>query len=272
MPAAGMTLLLFWMAGGPARTELSRVDPMIEHLHGGWWISGVHLVPIAGVFIMTLRKVPTLLLLFVNVVVAGAWAMLFQRASLARVLSAASVGVDSNTGLESVDEILSRGGVMSMNVVVVLILIAGALGGALGATGVLETLVRGLLRWVRGSGNLVASVLGTCYAVILLTGNQGLALVLGGQMFLPAFRERRIDRSVLTRSLEDSGTLAAPLVPWGVAGGYCSQVLGVSTTHYLPYAWLAFAVPLFALALAYTGLGIWPAPPEDGEPSPQSPR
>ncbi len=71
------------------------------------------------------------------------------------------------------------------------------------------------------------------------------------------FKDRGIDSVVLTRSLEDSGTLAAPLVPWGVAGGVCSQLLGVATVEYLPYMWLAFLVPVFSLAYGFTGFAVW---------------
>ncbi len=91
----------------------------------------------------------------------------------------------------------------------------------------------------------------------IFTGNQALSLILVGQVFLPVFKKRSIDSTVLTRSLEDSGTLSAPPVPWGVAGGVCSQMLSVPTVEYLPYAWLAFTVPVFSLLWGYTGVAVW---------------
>ncbi len=150
-----------------------------------------------------------------------------------------------------------------METVVILVLLAGTLGGALRATGVLEALVNGMMRRIRKTGTLIASVLASCYVIILFTGNQALSIILAGQMFLPVFRKRRIDSSVLTRSLEDSGTLSAPLVPWGVAGGFCSQMLGVPTAEYFPYVWLAFIVPIFSLILGYSGIAVWEVPNND---------
>jgi NhaC family Na+:H+ antiporter len=144
-----------------------------------------------------------------------------------------------------------------MRDIIILVLIAGALGGALRATGVLEAIVNGMMRRIRRTGTLIASVLVSCYIVILFTGNQALSLILVGQMFLPVFKRRRIDSTVLTRSLEDSGTLSAPLVPWGVAGGFCSQMLGIPTVQYLPYVWLAYTVPIFSLLLGYAGIAVW---------------
>jgi NhaC family Na+:H+ antiporter len=227
-----------------------------------WRISPLHLVPIVLMLAMALRRVGTLLLLFVCVLVGMAWAALFQGSSLASIFAAATVGFQSSTGVASVDQVLTRGGMTSMQAVIILVLLAGALGGALQATGVLTVIVRGMARWIRSTGGLIAAVLASCCLVILFTGNQALSLILVGQVFLPVFKDRGIDNVVLTRSLEESGTLAAPLVPWGAAGGVCSQLLGVPTVQYLPYMWLAFLVPVFSLLYGFTGLAVWRAEPE----------
>lgn len=258
VPAALVTFLLFLFAGGASGTiQGDQLERMLEGIEKGWDIHIFHLIPVLIMLLMALRKIPTLLLLFVNVVFGGIWAAALQKVSPAQVFTAATSGFKSATGVESVDQVLSRGGMTSMQEVIILVLIAGALGGALQATGVLDALVKGMLRWIRRTGTLIASVLLACYIVILFTGNQVLALILVGQMFLPAFKRRGIDSSVLTRSLEDSGTLSAPLVPWGVAGGFCSRMLDVPTVQYLPYVWFAFAVPVFSLLLGYTGIAVW---------------
>jgi NhaC family Na+:H+ antiporter len=233
---------------------------MLVGLDEGWSIGVWHFIPLLIMLIMALKKVPTLMLLFVNVIIGAFWAMVFQGASFTRVFVSATTGFEATTGVLSVDRVLSRGGMTSMEEVIILVLIAGALGGALQVTGVLVVLVNWIVRRIRKPGTLIAAVLISCYVIILFTGNQVLSLILVGQMFLPVFKRRGIDNTVLTRSLEDSGTLSAPLVPWGVAGGFCSQMLGVSTVQYFPYVWLAFTVPVFSLILGYTGVAVWKAP------------
>jgi NhaC family Na+:H+ antiporter len=267
IPAAIITLGLFFLVGrGEGSAELEQIQPMMAAIGDHWHVSPLHLIPILLMLGMALRRVGTLLLLFVSVVVGMAWAGVFQEGSLASVFSAATVGFVSNTGVGSVDQVLTRGGMTSMQAVIVLVLLAGALGGALQATGVLTVLVEGMARWIRSTGGLIATVLVSCYLVILFTGNQALALILVGQVFLPVFKDRGIDSVVLTRSLEDSGTLAAPLVPWGAAGGVCSQLLGVPTLQYLPYMWLAFLVPVFSLLYGFTGFAVWRVVGGAGDP------
>jgi len=258
LPAAVVTFLLFWIVGGRLEyMEGDRLGEMLDGLHKGWHIGAIHLIPLAIMLVMAVLRVPTLLLLFLNIVIGIIWAMISQGVSLTRVFVCATSGFESRTGVQSVDQVLSRGGMTSMETIIILVLVAGALGGSLRSTGVLKSLVNGFIRWIQDSGTLIAVVLLSCYIIILFTGNQVLSLILVGQMFLPVFKQRGIDSTVLTRSLEDSGTLSAPLVPWGVAGGFCSQMLGVPTLHYLPYVWLAFTVPVFSLILGYTGIAVW---------------
>lgn len=258
IPAALLTFFLFWIFGSTANSMAdNQLSPMLVGLHQGWKIHFIHFIPIAIMLVMALRRMPTLLLLFVHVVFGAIWAVIFQKASFIQVFVTATSGCKCETGVQNIDRVLSRGGMASMEAVIILILIAGALGGALKAAGVLEVLVNRMLRRVKRTGSLIALVLVSCYTVIIFTGNQVLSLILVGQMFLPAFKKHRIDTTVLTRSLEDSGTISAPLVPWGVAGGFFSQLLGIPTVEYLPYCWFAFLVPVFSLLWGYTGIAVW---------------
>lgn len=258
IPAALLTFFLFCIFGSNANSiGDNQLDRMLEGLNRGWNIHFIHFIPIVIMLVMALKKMPTLLLLFVHVLVGAIWSVIFQKSSLTQVFVIATSGCKCETGIQNVDRVLSRGGMVSMEAVIILVLIAGALGGSLKAAGVLEALVKGMLRWVKRTGTLVALVLVSCYIVILFTGNQALSLILVGQMFLPIFKTHGIDSTVLTRSLEDSGTLSAPLVPWGIAGGFCSQMLGIPTIEYLPFYWFAFLVPVFSLILGYTGIAVW---------------
>jgi NhaC family Na+:H+ antiporter len=61
-------------------------------------------------------------------------------------------------------------------------------------------------------------------------------------------------------------------VPWGAAGGVCSQLLGVPTLQYLPYMWLAFLVPVFSLLYGFTGFAVWSVVGDPGDPPPEPTR
>ncbi|WP_276628830.1 Na+/H+ antiporter NhaC family protein, partial [Terrisporobacter hibernicus] len=58
-----------------------------------------------------------------------------------------------------------------------------------------------------------------------------------------------IHPKMLSRALEDSGTLSSPLVPWNTCGAYIAGTLGVSAFVYAPYALLNIINPLVSLAM-----------------------
>jgi NhaC family Na+:H+ antiporter len=58
---------------------------------------------------------------------------------------------------------------------------------------------------------------------------------------------------MLSRTVEDTGTVTSPLVPWNSCGAYMTGVLGVPTMKYLPYAFFNILNPIIALTFAFVG-------------------
>jgi len=61
---------------------------------------------------------------------------------------------------------------------------------------------------------------------------------------------------MLSRTVEDTGTVTSPLVPWNSCGAYMAGVLGVATLEYLPYAFFNILNPLIAIGYALTGFRV----------------
>jgi NhaC family Na+:H+ antiporter len=84
-------------------------------------------------------------------------------------------------------------------------------------------------------------------------------------MFKSAFDEKGLHPRMLSRALEDTGTLTSPLIPWNTCGAYQTRVLGVPTIQYLPFAFLNYINPVVAIIMTYLGIGIaWKG--KNGEP------
>ena len=69
-------------------------------------------------------------------------------------------------------------------------------------------------------------------------------------------------RTTLTRSIEDSGTLLSPLIPWNMGGSFVAATLGIATLAYAPFAFACWLSPLFGLLWAVLGKFI---PKEDDQ-------
>ena len=61
---------------------------------------------------------------------------------------------------------------------------------------------------------------------------------------------------MLSRAVEDSGTVTSPLIPWNTCGAYMSGVLGVTTAAYLPFCFFNLLSPLLDVLYGYIGFKV----------------
>lgn len=224
--------------------------------HIGWEL---YLVPMA-VVVMIWRKVPALPALFMGALLGALFAVLFQEPLILElagedgwrgvyrvVLGSMGSGVSVVTGNTTVNDLLTSKGMAGMMKTVWLVLCAMTFGGAMEGSGALQRLTRAIMSLVRGDGSLIATTAASCVFVNATASDQYLSIVVPGRMFAPVYRERGLDAKVLSRTLEDSGTVTSALVPWNTCGAYMSGVLGVATMTYLPFAFFNLISPLMTV-------------------------
>jgi len=249
------TFLGFSGANGNVNTET--VNILLNTLSESFNITVLTLVPPLLVIIMSIKRIPAVPALSTAVIFSMFWGIITQGVSFSAIVTAAVNGFTSNTGVNAVDALLSRGGLNNMMGIISMVLLATALGGMLEKMGILTVIINVLLKKVKSDGSLVLSVLLSCYAILLVSGNAMLAIILPGRTFRDAFTERKIKPNVLSRTLEDAGTIGAVLIPWSAAGLYTYGILGVPVLSFAPYAFLNWIVPIFSIIFAYTGFAVF---------------
>ncbi|MDR1515824.1 MAG: Na+/H+ antiporter NhaC [Synergistaceae bacterium] len=177
-----------------------------------------------------------------------------------------SFSVDSITNAAAVlKELLARGGLQSMNWSISLIICALIFGGVLDKCGFLESMLKVIMKKVHTVGGYVTAVSAACLLTNMIASDQYIAIVLPGRMFKSTFDEKGLHPRMLSRVLEDTGTITSALVPWNTCGAYQGSTLGVPTMQYLPYAFFNYINPIMAIILTYMGIGIaWRG--KNGEP------
>ena len=280
-PSLALALVGFTLLGigAEARSAEAGLGDLSAVLRSQFGI-GIHLLlPLVVVFVLAIRRFPAFPTIAVGALLGALFAVLFQPeqtiriaadAELARPLALLSgawkalfAGYVSETGNTAADELLSRGGMVSMLNTIWLILSAMAFGAVMERTGLLERLIRSVLKAAKSTGSLIAATLATAFGTNVVAADQYLAIVLPGRLFRPEYARRGLDPVNLSRALEDAGTLTSPLVPWNTCGAFMAATLGVATTAYLPFALFNLVNPLVALAMAYAGFKILrlPEPP-----------
>lgn len=265
IPATVICLVLYTVLGiqnASANADLSNVQLMLQTLGENFNISVIALIPAILVLVTSAMKAPAVPAMLGCTAVSGVFACLLQKASLATVLGAAMNGFSSDTGVAMVDKILSRGGMTSMYSTVAIIILSATMGAVLDKSGVIEALVNVLLKAVHKPRGLILSTMAYCYALLLISGHQVMPIILGGRTFRPAYDKMGVQSRVLSRTLEDTCTIGAPMVPWGTSCAYMFSVLGIGIA-YIPYAFLCYIVPLFSILYALTGWFVWRQDPVD---------
>lgn len=156
-----------------------------------------------------------------------------------------------------VAELLNRGGIDSMMWSLSMIMIALVLGGIMERCGYLSVMLNPLLYKVRRVGDFILLVVISCFVSNFFLGDQYLGIVVPGRMFREAVEKSDLSPRMLSRTLEDSGTLTAVLIPWTGCGAFQSNALGVPTLEYAPYCFLNIINPIFAVIISYLGIGVY---------------
>jgi NhaC family Na+:H+ antiporter len=201
-------------------------------------------------------RVPALPALVGGALLGGVLALGFQGASLGQVLAVAYSGFEAHTGSAQVDELLTRGGLDSMMSTVALVLCALTFGGIMERTGSLRTLADAILKLAHSTGSLVLATVFSCIGTNIVAPDQYLSIIVPGRMYRETYEQRGLHPKLLSRTLEDAGTLSSPLIPWNTCGAFMSTALMVSSTAYFPYAFLNLLTPVIGVILAYTGFRI----------------
>ncbi|MGV6851976.1 MAG: Na+/H+ antiporter NhaC family protein [bacterium] len=165
-------------------------------------------------------------------------------------------GYKSETGNETIDNLLSRGGMSSMLNTVWLIICAMTFGAVLETIGLLQRIVESILKMAHSTGSLITSVIVTCIGTNIIAADQYIAIVLPGRMFQAEFKRRKLHPKNLSRVLEDSATITSPLIPWNTCGAYMAGVLGVPTLVYLPFCFFNLTNPFVSIIYGITNFKI----------------
>lgn len=289
-PALAISLVIFLVLGRSATGESdSAVDDARAALASAFDVSVLALLPLVLLVALAVMQMPPFLSILGSALFAAILAPFLQwdaveafvdDPSLGKVTTAIkagyaamATGFESHSGFEPVDDLFSRGGMASMLTTIWLVLGALSFAAVMEHAGFLQRLLQPIVARARSRGSLITAVIGSGVGLNVIAGDQYVADVLPARTFRGEFARRGLAPQVLSRSVEDSGTVTSVLVPWNTCGAYVSGVLGVSTIAYLPFCFFNLISPLLDILYGYIGFKVpdadepWgdesgPAPPQ----------
>lgn len=260
-PVFIISLILYTILG--SRIDVVNYDPSIaqgieDSLAANFNLNPLVLLPIAVIVAVCILRVPGLPGVIISVVTGVLFAVIFQgHHNVAEIFSVLHYGPSVETGNEFVDKALAKGGMDHQMWTVNLILLAVSFGGALEKCGSVERIFGNVKHKIHTVGGLVFATMLTSIFCDAAMCDQFLGIGVPAPLYDNKYDELGLARNMLSRTLEDAGTLWACMFPWTACGAYQSGILGMNPFVYFPFAFVNLLNPIYACLTAFMGRNIF---------------
>lgn len=208
-----------------------------------------------GVLILlSIRRIPAVLTLIYTSLASLLISKLHSSYSMGQLAKFFFDGFSMDGLSQDIGSLVSRGGISSMFFTMTIVILALSLGGLLFGLGIIPSILNSLNQVLDSPSRVSTCVVATALGVNLIVGEQYLSILLAGRTFKPIYDQLGLHPKNLSRTLEDSGTVINPLVPWGVCGAFSTSMLGVATLSYLPFAIFCYTSLILTIVVGLTGL------------------
>ncbi len=266
VPAFFITLIVFgFLSPGSSDADLVQLDALQDGLKQSGLIHWYSLIPVLLLVVLVVYKTPALFTLSITIAVSVFLSFFHGSLQANELFHILFSGYTSETGVESIDSLLTRGGVNSMMFTVSLVILSLSLGGLLFKLGIIPALLTKVSTIIQSGRRTILSTALAAIGINLVVGEQYLSILLTGEAFQSQYKKLGLHPKTLSRTLEDAGTVVNPLVPWSVCGIFLTDVLGVPTLEYLPFAVFCLISPVITILYGFTG---WTIEKEQKETNP----
>lgn len=208
-----------------------------------------------GVLILlSIKRIPAVLTLIYTSLASLLISKLHSSYSMGQLAKFFFDGFSMDGLSQDIGSLVSRGGISSMFFTMTIVILALSLGGLLFGLGIIPSILNSLNQVLDSPSRVSICVVATALGVNLIVGEQYLSILLAGRTFKPIYDQLGLHPKNLSRTLEDSGTVINPLVPWGVCGAFSTSMLGVATLAYLPFAIFCYTSLILTVIVGLTGL------------------
>lgn len=256
----GMTLVFFGVLGASyykgGDVDLSTVAQMSEAIQATFNINPILLLPPVLVIVCVAMKMPAIPGIVVGIIAGAILGLVFGNSDLGTLLDTGMYGYSADTGIEAVDDLLSKGGLMNMMFSISMTMIAMMFGGIMETTQQLEVIVDKLKAFAKTPASLVVLTEITCVVSNMTMPEQYISIVVPGRMYAETYEKMGLHPKTLSNALESAGTVSGALIPWNTCGVFMFTTLGIPVIQYWPYVFFNYTMPVVVAIMAFMGLTV----------------
>lgn len=273
VPSMVLTLIIFGIAGFTTSvSDTASIEHFVTDLGERFTISPWLLTVPILTGVMIARKTPSIITLFVSVLLATIFGLIFQSGIFLEIANADYTSnakslfkgvvqtlygaTEISTKNHILSELVTTRGMEGMLNTVWLIICAMCFGGAMIAAGMIQSITSAFTKMIRNRVSLVSSTVFSGLFLNLSTADQYISIILTGNMFKDVYKKMGYESRLLGRTTEDSVTVTSVLIPWNSCGMTHATILNTPTLVYLPYCFFNYISPLMSIFIAAIGYKI----------------
>jgi NhaC family Na+:H+ antiporter len=255
------TVLGFVYPAETALGDVSRLAPTLEGINAIFNFNILLLIPVLMVLLGSLKKMPTIPVLLSSSFVACLLGGVIQDYSFEHIVQSVYKGFDTDMAIwqssipENISELFNRGGLYALNDAIIVALFVFLFIGILDTIDAIPHIVERVFAFAKSRRSVILSSLVATGITNAMTGNQYATSFIVGEAFKGKYDDLAIERKVLSRSLEDYGTMIESLVPWHPTAVFMVSVMGVAVGDYWSWQFLTLINLMIAPMLAILGVG-----------------
>lgn len=242
------------MSLGQEAASLDGIESFRSSILATGLVHPYSLLAFGVLILLSIRRIPAVLTLIYTSLASLLISKLHSSYSMGQLAKFFFDGFSMDGLSQDIGSLVSRGGISSMFFTMTIVILALSLGGLLFGLGIIPSILNSLNQVLDSPSRVSTCVVATALGVNLIVGEQYLSILLAGRTFKPIYDQLGLHPKNLSRTLEDSGTVINPLVPWGVCGAFSTSMLGVATLAYLPFAIFCYTSLILTVVVGLTGL------------------
>lgn len=242
------------MSLGQDASSLDGIESFRSSILATGLVHPYSLLAFGVLILLSIKRIPAVLTLIYTSLACLLISRLHSSYSMGQLAKFFFDGFSMDGLSQDIGSLMSRGGISSMFFTMTIVILALSLGGLLFGLGIIPSILNSLNQVLDSPSRVSTCVVATALGVNLIVGEQYLSILLAGRTFKPIYDQLGLHPKNLSRTLEDSGTVINPLVPWGVCGAFSTSMLGVATLAYLPFAIFCYTSLILTVIVGLTGL------------------
>jgi NhaC family Na+:H+ antiporter len=266
LPAALIATVAFLVVGfvrpvGDGVIDSAQVSNTLIAIEGMFHFNVFLLIPPLVVLYGSITRKATLPTLLASAMVASLLALIFQDYSVENVINTLNTGFDTSMATwmsgvpENVIVLFTRGGLYELNFAIMLSFVIFTFVGSIDMIDAMPRIVNRVFAFAKTKSSVILSSLFASAFTNVTTSNQSATSFIVGDAFAKKYDQYGIPRKVLSRSIEDYGTMIENIIPWTTTGVFMAATLGVPVTDYWYWQLMTLANLVIAPLLAITGKG-----------------